>query len=232
MDSTEEVLATFFRDLSRAALEVADRLHVALPADGDDPAEAPEGLGSRQHKVYSILAEAKEDGLTTGAIAKAMEYEVPNTYLTLQSLMRNGLVELISGSRPQRWRLRRRRSDVAARYLRAASEVRHGEWATYGDIAIAVTGKDDGAIAVGRLASTTGSEFPTPHRILKAGGVIDPLWHDDDGQGPSESRRRLEAEGVTFLQSGRANGSQRVSWEVLRERLRDAGVSVPSGPDA
>jgi alkylated DNA nucleotide flippase Atl1 len=196
-------------------------------AIGDDG--VPERLGSRQTLVYQILARATDDGLPTSQVAAEMQYEVPNTYLTLQSLARSGLVELIPGSKPQRWRLHPKQRGSAGPYLLAAQQVRHGEWATYGDLSIAIRGDDQGARAVGRAAATL-PDFPNPHRILKAGGSIPSDWHSDDGGGPEECRRRLEEEGVMFDEGGRALAQHRVGWEEIRSRLRRAGVAVPPGP--
>ncbi len=200
---------------------------LTFPIEDDDG--APRGLGSRQELVYKILLAATDDGMPTSAIAAAMQYEVPNTYLTLQSLVRLGIAELIPGSKPQRWRLHPRQRGTAGPYLLAGQQVRSGEWATYGDLSIAVRGGDKGARAVGRAAATL-PDFPNPHRILKSGGRIPPDWHDDEGNGPSECQRRLTAEGVTFTPDGRASAAHRVAWEEIRDRLRRAGVAVP--PDA
>ena len=154
----------------------------------------PEGLGSRQAFVYRILAGASDEGLPTSQIAAAMDYEVPNTYLTLQSLARAGVVELIAGLKPQRWRLHPKQRGSAGPYLLAAYQVRSGEWATYGDLSIAIRGDDKGTRAVGRAAATL-PDFPNPHRILKAGGVIPEDWHGDEGQDAEDCRRLLMNEG-------------------------------------
>lgn len=204
------------------------QLSAALPASEDG---VPDGLGSRQAIVYRILAGAPDEGLPTSQIAAEMDYEVPNTYLTLQSLTRAGVVELVPGSKPQRWRLHAKQRGSAGPYLLAAQQVRGGEWATYGDLSIAVRGDDKGARAVGRAAAMLPA-FPHPHRILKAGGIIPDDWHDDTGGGPEECRNRLVEEGVEFTSEGRAGPAHRVDWEELRSRLRRAGVNVPTGSDA
>jgi alkylated DNA nucleotide flippase Atl1 len=183
-------------------------------------------LGPRQQQAFDLLRSATEDGLKTSQLADAMGgYDVPNAYLTLRSLENRGLVELIPGSRPQRWRAVRDRGSSAP-YLAAAQMVREGEWVTYGDISVAVRGDDKAARAVGRAAANL-AEFPNPHRVLQAGGVIPPGWHTSDGLGPEECRRRLEAEGVQFA-GDKADSARHLAFDELRDRLRAAGVDVPS----
>lgn len=222
-----EALAKFMTRLATAAQELAEELQSGGGTMApEDEAGSPPNLGSRQEKVYRILVSADDEGLPTRAIAAEMKYEVPNTYLTLQSLGRLGLAELVPGSKPQRWRLHPRQRGTAGPYLLAAQQVRAGEWTTYGDLSIALRGDDKGARAVGRAAATL-PDFPNPHRILKAGGVIPAEWHDDHGAGPEECQRRLSHEGISFDAQGRAEPGKRVSWEDVRERLRRAGVAVP-----
>jgi hypothetical protein len=185
------------------------------------------GTGPRQRQAYELLLTAPEDGLRTSEVAGAMRYDVPNAYLTLKSLANRGLAELIAGSSPQRWRAVRDRGSSAP-YLAAAQLVRRGEWATYGDVSIAVRGDDHGARAVGRAAATL-PDFPNPHRILQQGGHIPDGWRDGDGQGPDECHRRLVEEGIRFI-GERADPAQRLHWEDLRQRLIDSGVDVPPLP--
>jgi hypothetical protein len=109
-----EALAKFMTRLATAAQELAEELQSggdAMAPEGE--AGSPPNLGSRQEKVYRILASADDEGLPTSAIAAEMKYEVLNTYLTLQSLARLGLAELIPGSKPQRWRLHPRQRGTA-----------------------------------------------------------------------------------------------------------------------
>lgn len=227
---TPEAFAKWAASQAAAYQQLAEDLQ-AQPTLGPIDEGVPEGLGSRQKLVFGILSKAPDDGIPTSQIAADMHYEVPNTYLTLQSLARSGYVEMVPGSKPQRWRLHPRHRGSAGPYLLAAQQVRSGEWATYGDLSIAVRGDDQGARAVGRAAATL-PDFPNPHRILKAGGSIPSDWHSDDGGGAEECRRRLEEEGVTFDDGGHALGQHRVGWEEIRSRLRRAGVAVPAGPEA
>lgn len=106
--------------------------------------------------------------------------------------------------------------------LALAACIREGEWATYGDISTAATGSSSAAMAVGNIARTNG-EFPSPHRIPNRDGRIPTQWTDGLGGGPEVCRARLEAEGVTFLESGAADLSGRVAPEVLRARAEQDG---------
>jgi alkylated DNA nucleotide flippase Atl1 len=228
--NTNRALARFFTQLAAAATELAADLEG--PRADEVLAESPvlEGLGSRQRLAYEAVAAATRD-LGTAEVAAAIEYDFSNTYMTLRRLEQLGLVELVPGAKPQRWRVRHPDSEVAKKYRAAAELIRAGEWVTYGDISIAVRGDDGGAIAVGRMAATR-PDFPNPHRVLRAGGVIPPQWHDDNGAGPEACRHRLEAERVSFDDKGRADQARRVSYEELRDRLRHAGVQVPEPTDA
>jgi alkylated DNA nucleotide flippase Atl1 len=195
--------------------------------DGLTEEQLPSSLGHRQRQAHEILLAGPSDGMKTAEIAEAMKppYDVPNCYLTLRSLLNRGLVELLAGSSPQRWRVANRARGSSAPFMAAAQLVRRGEWATYGDLSIALRGDDKAARAIGRAAATL-PDFPNPERILQAGGVVPEGWHDDDGRGPEECRRRLEEQDVTFM-NGRADPTRRLSWETLRERLVVAGVDVP-----
>jgi alkylated DNA nucleotide flippase Atl1 len=224
---------------TEAVAELARKLAVALAEFADEYAEAASGsveaivaedtaadpldqyLGPRQREIVALANLATTEGLTTGDIHRAIDYEQPNVYLTLQSLERRGIVERVAGARPHRYRLTARYRPTAGPYLELAALVQPGEWTTYGDISIAHRGDTRASRAVGRAASTL-SDFPNPHRILREGGIIPSAWHDDEGQGPEECRRRLEAEGIRFTDEGAADLSQRITWDVLVERQKAA----------
>jgi alkylated DNA nucleotide flippase Atl1 len=104
------------------------------------------------------------------------------------------------------------------RYVRVASQVRRGEWTTYGDIATVIHGDGRAAVNVGRAAARL-PDFPNPHRILQYTGRIAAQWRDSLGGGSDECRRRLEAEGIRFTDD-RADSAQRVTADVLAERIR------------
>ena len=109
-------------------------------------------------------------------------------------------------------------------YVRIAGLVRPGEWCTYGDISTAARGDSRAARAVGRAAATHPG-FPDAHRVLRAGGTIAAEWGGQEGLGPAECRRRLEAEGVAFTADGRARPEFRVTWDELA--LRDGRAARP-----
>jgi alkylated DNA nucleotide flippase Atl1 len=64
-----------------------------------------------------------------------------------------------------------------------------GNWATYGDVAIAVYGSRNMAVTIGRVARHSPA-FVNPHRVLKAGGVIADEGEDNEGNGPRRLARR------------------------------------------
>jgi hypothetical protein len=62
-------------------------------------------LGSRQEEVVALLDEAGDHGLDTGVMSRSMDYDQPNVYLTLQSLVRHGFVERDTSVSPHTYRL-------------------------------------------------------------------------------------------------------------------------------
>lgn len=219
--------ADFSRRLGEAFIHLSDDLireasdHELILAspdpDVEDSLEAIlSALGPRQQQIVQLSGLTDEEGLKTAEIAAEIDYEVPNTYSTLQALRSRGVVEAVPGASPARWRLSARFRS-AEPYLGIARHVQPGEWTTYGDISIAVRGDKKAARAVGRAAAKLGN-FPNPHRVLREGGLIPEGWRTQDGQGPDECRRRLEGEGVSFTKEGRAAQAQRVAWDTLVER--------------
>lgn len=216
--------AKFFRSVARALEELAtavteDAAEEPLALDEAAPDPGMEhNLGRRQRQILELPALAHADGVKTSQIADAIQYEVPNTYTTLQALARHGIVEQVSGKEPQHWRLARRYRGNAEAFMRIASNVRKGEWTTYGDVSIAVIGHPNGARGAGRAAATA-PEFPNPHRVLMEGGTINPNWRDGEGRGPAECRRRLEEDdGVPFNEEDVADPTRRVAWDELMKR--------------
>ncbi|MGQ0839675.1 hypothetical protein [Actinokineospora sp.] len=218
-----DAISDFLRNVSDACLTLATELEkgtdAAVPVDNVD---LPQGRGQRQQQILELPQLADETGLKTADIAALIDYEVPNTHSTLQALDRAGLVELVPRETPQRWRLASRYRATTTVFKRVASRIRVGEWASYGDISIAVRGDTAAARGVGRAAATDPS-FPHPERILVDDGSVNPRWHDRNGQGPEHCRQLLEQQGITFVDD-RASSGQRVSWAVLAERDRTEPV--------
>jgi len=213
MDSLGDACRTLAKDLYERAGEEEPVPPVAVPGD------IPELSGKRQTAIVELAELLNEAGVKTSDIAKAIHYEEPNTHLTLKNLEHLGHIEMVPGSKPQRWRLAAKYRSSQP-YMKFAKYVRKGEWTTYGDISIAHRGDTKAARAVGRAAATL-AQFPVPHRVLEKGGVIPEGWHADDGEGPKECRRRLEEDGVRFTLEGRAHPSQRINWDLLVLRVEE-----------
>jgi DNA-binding MarR family transcriptional regulator len=60
---------------------------------------------SRRQAILDLDGLHTETGMRTRDIADDLRYAEPDTSSTLKGLTQAGLVELIPGSRPQRWRL-------------------------------------------------------------------------------------------------------------------------------
>jgi alkylated DNA nucleotide flippase Atl1 len=211
-----EALLAFAADFEAAAAAIPDT------AAADEIAVAPEGRGLRQKQILDLPQLATEEGMKTADIATNISYEVPNTHSTLQTLERNGLVELVPSVSPQTWRLAQRYRTNAPVFKRLALRVKEGEWTTYGDISIAVRGDTKAARGVGRAAAAI-PDFPHPERVLMDGGVINPNWRDSKGRGPSYCRQLLEEQGVEF-NGDYAAKSHRVAWDELLRRDKDEPV--------
>jgi alkylated DNA nucleotide flippase Atl1 len=193
------------------------RLREQLAAEyGHEPeVEQPALRGERQEAIAQLPGLFSTLGMPAGEISREASYDEANTYTVLNSLTKNGLLEVVPDSTPRRWRLalEHRRNKI----LRASTMVGRGEWTTYGDLAVAAAGNKLAARAVGRMAAKHPA-FANPHRVINAGGVIPPGWQATWG-GPEECRRRLEEEEVRFLPDGTAAPRQRITWEVIEERL-------------
>lgn len=217
-------LANFLRSVSQACLTFATELETASSAVTlAEDAAVPKGRGARQQQILELPQLAGEGGLKTAEIANLIEYEIPNTHSTLQALERAGLVELVPRTTPQCWRLAPRYRTTSAVFKRVASRIRAGEWASYGDISIAIRNDTAAARAVGRVAATD-PDFPNPERLLMDNGKVNPNWRDSEGRGPEHCMRLLTEQGIKFV-NGHASSSQRISWAILAER--DKSEDVP-----
>lgn len=234
--STPEI--TLARAIGEALLVYADQKSqlapetVSVPEAPIESAELPSVRGRRQQEIAELLVAAPNEGWKTSRIAHLVEMDQANAYLSLQALQRQGVVELVPGSEPQRWRLLpryRQRQQILA----AARLVRAGEFTTYGDISLVVYGHARGGQAVGRVAAKV-ADFPTPHRVLGKGGLIPPHWTDGTS-GPEEAIRRLEEEGVEVLPDdghGRfAHPRHHIYSDTLSSRMHNEAAATRDPSD-
>lgn len=217
---TQVAMAHLARQVAEALSEFAEALERG-PAGAVEVPELPEGRGARQQRILALPGLADELGMKTAEINDAAGYgDVPNTYNTLQGLHRQGIVELVPGATPQRWRLTDRYRGTASPILAVARLVRNGEVTTYGDVSTVAFGHSQGARAVGRAAATI-ADFPNPHRLLMNGLRISPGWTSHEGLGPEECERRLRQEGVDFTEGGTVLPTFRVPVDELARRYRE-----------
>lgn len=180
----------------------------------------PEARGPRQQQIVSLLTEhAGEVGLKTSEVSRGVEMEQPNTYLTLQALEKQGLVEKVPGVEPQHWRLAPS-FRLGQTIIQVANLVDAGEWTSYGDISQVVYGHYKGGPAVAS-AIRNSPDFENHHRIVRYNGEIAPDW-EEAGLGRDECAGRLQAEGVEVDESFFAHGRNRVDHEELARRLADS----------
>jgi hypothetical protein len=97
---TNEALARFLVEVATAAEQLAAELRGAQNAVVD----GGRSLGKRQIQAMAAVRRAERD-MSTREISDAMHYDFSNTYMTMRRLAQLGLVRLVPGSRPQRWRL-------------------------------------------------------------------------------------------------------------------------------
>jgi alkylated DNA nucleotide flippase Atl1 len=112
---------------------------------------------------------------------------------------------------------RREEQGLEDRIIAAASLVARGEWTTYGDISAAAAGSKRAARAVAGAASKNES-FPNAHRVLRHDGTVARTAGPGHDERVNRARRALEAEGVSFDPSGRADPAARVYWDELARR--------------
>jgi alkylated DNA nucleotide flippase Atl1 len=172
----------------------------------------PDVRGERQEEIARI-PELFATPMSAGEIARHVGYDEANTYTVLRSLEKSGVLEVV-GDSPRRWRLARvHRSN---KVIQASHVLEPGEWATYGDMAIAVYGNVNMARTIGQVAAKNPG-FANPHRVLAAGGQIPDGWRGFGG-GPEECEKRLRREKVRFV-DGTADSAQQVGYEEIKRRL-------------
>jgi alkylated DNA nucleotide flippase Atl1 len=184
-----------------------------------DTVPLPEARGPRQQQILGLLTErAGETGLKTSEVSRGIEMEQPNTYLTLQALEKQGLIEKVPGVEPQHWRLATR-FRLGQTIVDVANLVAAGEWTSYGDISQVVYGHYKGGPAVAS-AIRNSPDFENHHRIVRYDGQIAPDW-EEAGLGRDECAERLEAEGIEVDDDFYAHGRHRVDSEELARRLAE-----------
>jgi hypothetical protein len=110
----------FLRTIGTAMLELAQELEAAQ-TDGQDqeqdeahharPQRAvplPHVRGPRKQAILMVEGLNSDFGMTAGPIADAAGTDGFNVYEPLGKLELEGVLELVPGSRPRRWRLARR----------------------------------------------------------------------------------------------------------------------------
>jgi alkylated DNA nucleotide flippase Atl1 len=212
---TLRVQVGYHQSLARVHRQMAHDL--AALAEGDEgDVEAPPVKGAVQRRIVQLPQLFTERGMTAGEIAIILDHDEANTYTSLNSLEKSGLLEVVQGISPRRWRFdQKHRTD---RVLRLSRLVPAGRWTTYGDFAIAVYDNARMSRAVARAAAKNPA-FANPHRVLLSGGRISPEWMDAEGRGPERCRELLEVDGVRFADDGAAKPAAFVGWEELKELL-------------
>jgi hypothetical protein len=152
----------------------------AEPGAREAAATSPSRRRSLRQEAILTLPEMADAGGVKPSDIAATRCSVSNTYGLLQSLHRAGLVELVLGVHPQRWRFKTsHRHDDRVVFAQLAGVVRSGEWTTCGDLSVASRG-DIAAAAVVCLVATRNDGLPAAHRVLLEGG--EPPPHDHEHQ--------------------------------------------------
>jgi alkylated DNA nucleotide flippase Atl1 len=222
-------IAEAWRSAADAASELASALDTAVSVPSDVPSvDLPVARGPRQQEIVETLSNLNgEEGLKTSEIGDRISMDSANAYLTLQALQKQGLVELVPGVEPQRWRLAPKYR-LSRKIIEVGGLVEAGEWTSYGDISQVVYGHFKGGLAVGQVVSRLRECDAWAHRVLLYTGQIPAEWRSDEGLGPEECARRLREEGVEVDGEFFAHGRHHVTHEELNRRLGLAGKSSAS----
>src|SRR5258708_11193457 len=92
-----EALDVYAEDKSRQEAEVAPE-----PQPIMEDAALPTPRGPRQKAVAEVLLAATVEGWKTREIARMVNMDQPNAYLTLQTLHKHGAAQLVPLSHPHR----------------------------------------------------------------------------------------------------------------------------------
>lgn len=94
--------------------------------------------------------------------------------------------------------------------LQVLAEIPAGRWTTYGDVATVIGSHP---VAIGTML---GSRLaPNPQRVLQSGGTISPNFRWVEPDRSDDPRAVLEAEGVLFDATGKAQPQQRITADAL-----------------
>jgi hypothetical protein len=121
MSTTQELLSRLAEQVELTARTIRE-LAGAYDEPASEPADEPTNLagidtvdwleasialhaqlGERQTQVLLEVIKAYPEGIGTGPIWKAIDYEQTNTYLALDALARQGLVRKDSTARPHKY---------------------------------------------------------------------------------------------------------------------------------
>lgn len=111
-----EVFARFATEMAAAYSRLAEGLRAPRSERSSrDDARVIDGLtGHRQRAVFEYLRDVGDDAKLTREVNDGIGYDFSNTYSTLRRMRDMGIVEMLAGVRPQRWRLAARFRDGAS----------------------------------------------------------------------------------------------------------------------
>ena len=115
MSTDTEVLTTMAEAFEAAAAAIRRNIALAAPAEASDAAPSVAAraralhpqIGKRQLEVLAELDKSGLAGTNTGVISRALKYDQPNVYLTLNNMKDNDFVEKDESTDPHTYRLGR-----------------------------------------------------------------------------------------------------------------------------
>lgn len=101
----EAELLALARTVAKAWTDFADDLEAsATPEPAVATRRTPYIRGPQQRAAYETLVAAGPDGMKTKEVGDEIKQFQTNAWNTLRALERAGLVEIVPGAYPQRWR--------------------------------------------------------------------------------------------------------------------------------
>jgi hypothetical protein len=104
-----ETTAAALRDFVAVATAGEEGPDATLPVVGTTAVERAQSLhphlGKRQIEALSLVEEIGSGGAETGTLSRRMNYDQPNVYLTLQGLVKRGLIEKDASQHAHRYYL-------------------------------------------------------------------------------------------------------------------------------